>query len=258
MNKINSTSDHGRVKQYCFTLIELLVVIAIIAILAAMLLPALSAARERARNANCVTKLKQIGTADLMYATDNQDIIPVGWGGGDGTKIVGNTDRISENPVSWPNVPQGLLLKGRYLGGDEASLASVPVAQVEKYYRCPSDSYFYGKANSYGGGWLTISYYAAHFQRKSAVSYIPKRPDGSFAYCEIVGKDDPGTVSAFDNNEKESSTKTRLIHPGGMNILYLGGHVKNVVIDANMSKTLASDPRQNTCEQFNEFPITPR
>ena len=75
-NTRRSPEKFPRFDRHSFTLIELLVVIAIIAILAAILLPALNSARERGRSAACVNNLKQLGNAVMFYSQANDDYIP--------------------------------------------------------------------------------------------------------------------------------------------------------------------------------------
>jgi prepilin-type N-terminal cleavage/methylation domain-containing protein/prepilin-type processing-associated H-X9-DG protein len=111
-----------------FTLIELLVVIAIIAILAAMLLPALSKAKARAQGTRCLSNVKQLQLAWQLYADDNGDVIPPSAGGSPAPNQSWCAGHFTATPADKTDLTK---IKNSLLG---------PLASSTGIYKCPGDT----------------------------------------------------------------------------------------------------------------------
>ncbi|MFM7321924.1 MAG: type II secretion system protein [Armatimonadota bacterium] len=139
MKRISPRPDHRRLAFRAFTLVELLVVIAILALLAGLLFPAFSSARGKARQAACLSNLRQLGMAFSMYSQDHDGIVP--WAKDASDAFV---------PSMWDESPEcrqmldwmPYLHPTRFRDREPAAGSLAPYVRNEQIWRCTSDTGF--------------------------------------------------------------------------------------------------------------------
>jgi len=170
-----------------FTLIELLVVISIIALLVAILLPTLAKAREAAMSAQCLSNVRQIGTAVVSYTTDSQQFFPP-YLSGSNTTGVGSVVVNNMNRTMWLDT-----IHDQYLGGSIATL------------ECPMQEFERSASHSYTGGSGNRRYYPGY---------------GINAYTTIISTRLPLRIDDFKTHQEKV-----LIADSGMGQVNAAGSV---------------------------------
>ncbi len=207
-----------------FTLIELLVVIAIIAILAGMLLPALNKARESAWKTSCMSNMKEIGSAYMMYAGENDDYLPMV------SKIGAWTQGNATNTTDWYNIGSFALNRiTTYIvpGKKECFKDGDVMKPISNVFVCPANK----KTTN-----IRANYAANHyvFGRPNTEEPTRGRLSKAKSASQIFANSE-GNNHTYDWNtahltiERGTPASARgnwdLRHQDGANFIFLDGHV---------------------------------